>query len=226
MASVSTGVIIPLYIDPSSKHWDTVIETKNVHPRVPIIIIVNPNDGPGRNINESYVEIIKRLQSAGIIVLGYVATDHGQRSSSTVIDHIDKYKEWYAIDGILFDEMSNAPGKESYYKKLNNYAKSKELTLTVGNPGTEVPETYVGSVDNIITFESPGLPSLEDLDRWHLVHNKKFSVTGYNVDNLNQSYVRSAANYAGYVYITNDDLPNPWNSLPPYFGDLVEMLDR
>jgi hypothetical protein len=55
---------------------------------------------------------------------------------------------------------------------------------------------------------------------------KRFSVTGYNVDNLNQSYVRSAANYAGYVYITNDDLPNPWNSLPPYFGDLVEMLDR
>ena len=115
---------------------------------------------------------------------------------------------------------------ESYYKELNDYAKSKGLTFTVGNAGTLLGETYVDVVDNVIIFEEKGLPSISDFSQWHSVHLKNFSVIGYSVSDLDQSYITNAENYLSYIYVTNDDLPNPWNSLPPYFEDLVTALDR
>ena len=220
-----TGVIVPLYVRPDSKYWNTIIDTKNAHPNVPMIVIVNPNNGPGQSLDEGYKNVIKKLQTAGIIVLGYTATDYAWRSSSRVMDYIDKYKAWYNINGILFDEMSRSHGKEDYYKALSEYAESKDLKFTVGNAGADIPEVYVGAVDNIIAYESAGLPSLADLESWHSKYLNQFSITAYDVNILNQSYLTSAEKYVSNIYITNDSLPNPWNSLPPYFYDLVEILD-
>ena len=42
---------------------------------------------------------------------------------------------------------------------------------------------------------------------------------------MDDAYVNSSSDYVGYMYITNDDLPNPWDSLPSYFNDLVSAVD-
>lgn len=71
-----------------------------------------------------------------------------------------------------YDKMliSQHQGKRSYYRELNNYAKSEGLTYTVGNTGTSIAKTYVDVVDNVIIFEAKGLPSTGDLAQWDLLY--------------------------------------------------------
>jgi hypothetical protein len=37
---------------------------------------------------------------------------------------------------------------------------------------------------------------------------------------------QSVARRAGYVYITSDSLPNPWDALPPYWKAEVAQIRR
>jgi hypothetical protein len=37
--------------------------------------------------------------------------------------------------------------------------------------------------------------------------------------------VTDARKYVQYIYLQSDDLPNPWDSLPSYFGDLLAALE-
>lgn len=223
----TTGIILPLYTDPPSTYWNMVINAKTLHPQVPMIVTINPDNGPGSFINQNYTQLIHELKSAGITVLGYIPTDQGRKDSTAVMKNIDEYRAWYAVNGILFDEMPTTTGKEAYYKSLNDFAKSQGLSITVGNPGAAIPESYVGILDNVVIYEDAGLPDLQTLQGWHLKYNKKdFSITPYNVASLNQAYVTNATKYVGYIYITDRSLPNPWNSLPTYFNNLVTTLDH
>jgi hypothetical protein len=223
-----TGVIIPYYRDQPHEVWDAIINAKNAYPEVPMIVIVNPHNGPGDYKDQDYVLQIQRLQSAGILVLGYIYTDYAKRSNSSIYADIRAYKSWYNINGIVFDEMSNKPGHESYYKSLSDYAKYEGLNFTIGNPGTDTLESYIGTVDNIIIYENNSLPSIQYLDdSWYSKYDKKnFSMLSTGINELNTMYVGAATNYVGYMYITNDDLPNPWDSLTHYFNELVASVDE
>ena len=73
--------------------------------------------------------------------------------------------------------MANWVGGEIYYKTLDDYANSRGFTFTVGNPGTDTISSYVGTVDNIIIYESAGTPSLSSLGGWHASYDKaNFSI--------------------------------------------------
>ena len=39
-----------------------------------------------------------------------------------------------------------------------------------------------------------------------------------------RSFVDAAEEHVGYIYMQDDALPNPWDTLPPYFNDLVGAL--
>src|SRR5438093_798989 len=225
LAATTTGVIVPLYTYPDST-WDTVAQAKIAHPSVPVVAIINPNNGPGSSKDANYVTGIQKLHSAGVVVLGYVYTGYGSRSANSVNADIDTYKNWYSLNGIFFDEMSNAPGDESHYYNLSQYAKSQGLTFTVGNPGTDILPSYIGTVDNIVIYENVGLPSISSLGGWYTNYDKSnFSTLSYGVGTISQSFLTSESSYVGYTYITNDNLPNPWDSVPPYFATLVADLD-
>jgi len=221
-----SGTIIPLYIYPTNPSWTTVTTVKDAHPKVPIVVIANPNSGPGSFPDGNFVNGINRLRAHGIVVIGYVATGYGTRSLTFVENQINKYRSWYNVNGILFDEMSNVAGHETYYRTLSNYAKSLGLSYTVGNPGTDVPATYVGTVDTILIYENRGYPSLSYLDGWHSQYSRtNWGVTSYGDPSLYQPWIAYAKQYVGYIYITNDVLPNPYDSLPDYFSTLVSDLD-
>jgi hypothetical protein len=153
-----------------------LINAKRCHSTVDVWAIINPNSGPGDNSLPEFVNGIKLLKNGKINVLGYVATNYSVKSAVSVKSEIDKYFHWYTIDGIFFDEMAydNNAQHFIYYKNISSYAKSKSLTKTVGNPGTETLKAYVGSVDTIVIYESDkGFPNQTQYGGWHKNYPKR-----------------------------------------------------
>lgn len=221
-----TGVIIPLYTYPTSPTWQEVIQAKIANPPVPVMAVINPNSGPGGAQDQNYVGGINSLRSAGVIVLGYVHTSYAQRSLSSVEADIALYQKWYNVTGIFFDEMSNAIGNENYYSSLNTYAKSLGYTMTVGNPGASVPESYVGTLNVLCIYENQGLPSTSGLLNWTGGNGKQnFATISYGVSSFNSSLESAVSSYVGWIYITSAGLPNPYNMLPSYFSSEVATLN-
>ncbi len=224
-AAAAAGIMVPLYTYPGGT-WERVIETKNDHPSVPIVAIVNPASGPGGSRDSNYVSGIKDLKDAGVIVLGYVSTAYTGRSLDAVRSDIDKWASWYDVDGIFFDEQTNWSGGESYYTQAGNYAESKGLDFTVGNPGANSIPSYLSTVDVVLIYESPGLPNLNNYDdTWERYNNDQLGMIPFSVGSLPRGWIEDATGFIGWLYVTNDNLPNPWDSLPSYFDDMAALLD-
>ena len=224
-----SGIIIPLYIYPTSFAWNLVANEKIMHPNVPIVTIINPNSGPGTYQDPNYVNGINKLRSAGVTVIGYVYTSYASRPITAVEQDVRVYKTFYPnINGIMFDEMNNVAGAghESYYSTVSNYAKALGLSFTVGNAGADVPSSFIGTVDTILNFERQGYPTISYLDGWHSQYSKyRWGMTSYGDQYLSDAFVYYAKQYSGYIYITDDVLPNPYDTLPSYFDRLIQDLD-
>ena len=172
----------------------------------------------------SYVSGIHQLQTAGIIVLGYVHTSYGSRSVNTVESEIKNYKNWYAVNGIFFDEMSSVGSKLSYYQGLAKYAESLKFTMTMGNPGTTVAPSLVGVFSNLCIYENPGMPATGDIDGY-MSFGKGFSYIAYGVTGMpSQSVIKGTTGYVSFIYITNLGGSNPYSGLPSYLTNEVAAL--
>ncbi len=187
------------------------------------LAIVNPDSGPANAIDQQYLEQVRQSQAAGLRVLGYVYTRYadGSRTLASVQDAIDRYFGWYAVDGIVFDEASADRAKQPYYATLNSYVKTKvSSAITVINPGTLTHESYMAAADIVVTFEgtyaaylsrysAPGWIRRYAPSRfWHLVHSTP------GVRDMQNAVRLSKERRAGWVYVTTDRMPNPWDTLP------------
>jgi hypothetical protein len=161
------------------------------------------------------------------VVLGYVATTYAKKPVGTVHAEVDAYGSFYTgIEGIMFDEMSNTPGDEAYYQGLDTYVKGKGYSVTVGNPGTDVPASFIGVLDTLFVYESGGLPDVGKLPAYYASHSKSdFALIAYGVAAVDTAFVASARQHVGFVYLTDDTLPNPYDTLPAYFGALLAALE-
>ncbi len=184
------------------------------------VAVVNPNSGPGTTSNPDYVGEVKRAREAGITVIGYVHTSWGARSASVVRREIDLYYKWYAVDGIYLDEASTDCSKQPYYERLSRYIDRKGgMAVSVLGAGTTMPECYIRAGDVLLTFEgtyqayAAWVPSGWEFNYgakrfWHLVYSATDSEMASTVS-------LSKTRNAGWIYVTPDDLPNPWDTLPP-----------
>jgi len=225
-ATSSSGVVIPLYTYPTDGSWAASLQAKKAHPNVPIIAVINPSDGPGGSSDSNYVQGVKDFQAAGIIVIGYVATGYASHGMSDLDTQISLYKTWYSVNGIFFDEMSNNAGNENYYSTLNTYVKSLGMTMTMGNPGTSVPSSYIGILDSLCIFEQGGLPTLSYLSSYSGHPKSNFAYIGLSVSSLDTSLEVSSSNYVQWIYITDAGGGNPYDVLPSYFMNEVAALDQ
>jgi hypothetical protein len=221
-----TGLIVPLYAYPTSPTWNGLIQAKQSNPHVPIIAIINPNSGPGGSSDPAYVSGIASLQSAGISVVGYVPTGYASVSLSTVEASATDYKDWYDVNGLFFDEMSNSQSVAGYYSSASQYAASIGLGLTVGNPGTSVPSSFVGAVSILVIYESPGLPGVSTISSSTMGDaSSNFAMISYGVSSPTQTYLQSVAQYVSYAYFTDGQAPDPYTGiLPSFLGSLMTML--
>jgi Spherulation-specific family 4 len=220
----STSLIVPLYGYPSAT-WTTLAQQKLANPSVPIVAIINPSNGPGTAQDPNFVSGIHTLDSAGITVIGYTFTNYASTPLASVESAILGYKTLYGLSGVYLDQMSNVPGHESYYSTLTQYADSIGMSLVIGNPGADVPSSYIGTVNAMIIYESPGLPSLSFLGGWHTAYSKSnFGIVAYGVSSISPSYIASASNDVGYIYVTDGTMPNPYANLPSYLSSLLADL--
>ena len=161
-------------------------------------------------------------------------TASGQTSEAAWLtqaeQHIDTWYSLYgtAVDGIFFDDAQNVCGPASssteyvdLYRQLNTYVHTKHPgALTVDNPGTGVDECYADAADILLTFEgsyADYVAGSHTTPQWQLDGDpKKFLELVYNTPQafLQTAITRSKKDNAGYVYVTPDNLPNPWDTIP------------
>ncbi len=237
------SVAVPSYIHPldTSGAWDRLIATM---PGAIGIAVANVMNGPGSAVSTDWTTVMQRARSAGAKVLGYVDTGYlgttGQTTrsgSAQTGDWMAQVKAdidtWYAlygtlVDGIFFDQGQSACGPTSgsnawadMYGQLHQYEKEGHNgSRTVLNPGMIVPQCFENAADTLITFESSyaayagaGYQDLnwvpqDPLKIWHLVYGATTSTQ------MQDAIARSKQHGAGYVYVTDDVLPNPWDTIP------------
>jgi hypothetical protein len=230
--SSEMGILVPAYFYPrENSPWDDLIEAAA---RVPITAILNPSSGPGNSADENFAAAVDSLRAAGGRVVGYVHTDYGLRPMEEVTAEVDRYAEWYAIDGIFVDEMSNSGASAvlRYYGDLYAYMKAIDAAWEViGNPGTNTHQSHIQrpTAARFVVTENTGeayasfAPSAWNFDYdalhfAHLVHTEPSAATMTEYVSLARS------RNAGLVYITDDTLPNPWNTLPNYWAAEVDAV--
>lgn len=219
--------LVPAYFN-SSSDWSLLRETVR---QVPVTAIFNPNSGPGDNRDEALVFVLQEFRHSGGKAIGYVSTSYGTRNEADILRDIDRYHQWYSLDGFFIDEMASNASSVDLYRRLYRYIKGRSSGYqVVGNPGTSVPEIYLSDpcADVLVIFENEN-PENYRLDSWMSRYPKSVAALFHNVNAVEgmKSILRSVvASGAEYIYITSERLPNPWSRLPNYWNSEIEELMR
>ncbi len=70
-------------------------------------------------------------------------TDYGAVAAGNGGGQIDDYRNWYHLDGIFVDQMTNDGSDLAYYQAIYQYVHSQQPRwIVVGNPGSNTLEAY------------------------------------------------------------------------------------
>ena len=209
-AAICQTMAIPAYFEPGSL-WQKAGSAAGVE-----IMVMNPDSRVGA-FNPEYVDTVQAAQAAGILVTGYVHTSYGVRPASDVLAEIATYMACYGVDGIFLDEVSSRAGLVPYYRPFAD-AVHREHSLLVLNPGTDPAEAYMKIADVVLTFEGSfdAYRALK-VPSWVGRHDpSKFRHVVYGVSNgtrMKSVLGWSQSRNVGHMYVTNDRLDNPWDTL-------------
>ena len=227
------ALLVPAYFSPSSGYWD---QLSAASARVPLVAIANIFNGPGTGSNprSDYSQAFQSVRRAGGQVIGYVYSQYGARAADTVKADMLRWHQLYPLDGFFVDEMANSPNTAlfNYYADLVSYARSlKPQYQVMGNPGTNTEEAYRirNTADVFTIFEGNNGYATFTPAAWTQKYPPyQFAHLLYGIDtasamqtNLNLALGRNA----GYIYITDDLLPNPWDRLPNYWMEEVAAVE-
>ena len=122
---------------------------------LPQLLVINPASGPGAAADAEYRHAIAAAQAAGSRVLGYIATTWGARPAAEVSDEIDRYRDWYHVDGVFLDEAASDEAQLTHYHALIHHARAEGARFIVLNPGLVPARGYFDLADVVVTFEGP-----------------------------------------------------------------------
>jgi len=244
-AATPTGtcqsILVPAYVYPAStgSAWSRAMADAPWNPRTSRTMVMNPGSGPGPSANSDYAAAIQGVKKSGGKTIGYAWTNYGAVSISEVEKQVDEYINWYGagnIDGIFLDSASSdASLVEPYYQPLLTYITTKLPRATVTlNAGTYPHPAYAKmttatptSSFNIVVFENDFANFTKDASAapaWTLKYpSSKFIDIVYDTseEQLGDALKISAQRNIGWIYITDDVMPNPYRGLPTYWKKLV-----
>lgn len=98
------------------------------------IALANPNSGPGTAKDANWQRLINEAQTAGTLMLGYVATSTGTKALATVRSEINKYFQFYPnISGIFVDQVNTACTATplAYYQNVTAHVRGLNSSAAV-----------------------------------------------------------------------------------------------
>ncbi len=235
-------VLVPAYFYPSylGSPWDDLTAAA---PTIPIEAIMNPDSGPGPGVNSDYVTAVANLQAAGGKVIGYEPTGYGSSLPADILADISSYVQWYNVDGIFLDEMGNQDGTLDYVALYTAIKTQYPNLLVVGNPGEPYSEALIPAADVLVIFEGPLTTSTPDAANFAQYPNRGpyeglplwfENVPSTQIANIvygvstelqaGRTLLKALRYNAGYVFITDENLPNPYGGLPSYWNEEVEAI--
>lgn len=227
-------IVVPAYFYPEGanlRKWNRLIAAAR---QVPLLVVVNCDDGPGSEVDPAYARVIAGLEKAGAKLVGYVMTEYGTRSTQAVRDEIERWLRFYPeLDGIYFDQQATDPEFVPYYRELSEFVRDRRSkALVVNNPGAVCSENYfapdIADAFNLVETgtTSAEFPPAGLAGRFPEV---RFAANIYSAESP-QAMQRTveAALAAGIadIYVTDDGEPDPWDTLPGYWEKLVELVGR
>lgn len=225
------GLLVPAYQYPTlGTLWADCAAAAT---RVPLVAVLDPASGPGVGVDPTYTAAVGAVRAAGGKVIGYVPTFWATTPPETVLAQVDRYRAWYAIDGIFFDIMANDANAShvAYYAALRESIRARESAwLVVGNPGTTTQQGYVSGADVLCDFEyygegyftftpEPWAHAYPPRHFAHLLHSLS------TADSMRAAVARARALGAGWVYVTQDTMVNPYDETPAYWNALVAAVE-
>lgn len=216
------AVAIPAYFYPSNGAglWGNALAAE---PGIGIMI-ANVDNGPGTSVDTDYTTAITNAQGTGVSVFGYVYTSYAGRSLTRVESDISAWRALYGVTNIFLDEASTSSSSLSYYQALSNYVhQAFPGALTIVNFGTIPGSSEMSAGDIAVTFEgsystyqSTKFPTWVSSFPPTRFYNIVYSVP--DQPSMLNALSEAAGDHVGYVYATNDGLPNPYDTLPPYLN--------
>jgi hypothetical protein len=204
--------LVPAYVHPEEL-LDLVDDAT-----VPRLLVVNPASGPGTAVDARYRRAIAAAQKAGARVLGYVPTTWGARPAADVEADIDRYRAWYAVDGVFLDEAASTEARLTHYHALAHHARAAGAEIVVLNPGVVPARGYFDVADVIVTFEGP-LGAYRDHRPPAGVPPERTAHLVYDASREQALGVVATTPSARYVYLTSGTLPHPWGTVPDYLAE-------
>ena len=214
------SVIIAAYSYPfvDSDYWKTVIREGGE--KIPYVVI-NPNNGPGNKVDLNYVRQLEENVKAGIKNIAYIRTNYQKSSLKSVLADVDKYYRLYgknSLSGFFFDEVGVDESKDN---------------LVIANPGRQITDNLAPYADIFVTSE---ISADEYINRftepesefendgcnfsriWHIVYGAK-------PEQYEQIIKLSKKRNAGWLMITDDVQPNPYDKLPKEFERIIRAVN-
>lgn len=149
--STDRHLLVPAYFYPNSESldWKRLLAI-SCEIGEKLVVIANPESGPGEKSNSDYMEVLKKLKSNHAKIIGYVHTCWGlgkdcdgwkckndwiqsgiNRLLPEIKEEIEAWVQLYPnlVDGFFFDEVSVDADKVAFYKKLQ-----KSASAVIDNP--------------------------------------------------------------------------------------------
>ena len=237
-AKMKQSVIAATYTYPDGKNlfWDDILALGK--DKIPYVLI-NPDNGAGKKIEMNYVTQIKKNKEAGIKNIAYISTNYQKRNIEKVKDEVDRYLEFYGrdnINGFFFDEIASDTLKQvNYMKEIFDYVKGKSKSnLVIANPGAPITDTISPYADIFVTSEVSANVYINKFEKpksdfeknkvnakhiWHIVHSA-------NPKEYARIIRLSRERNAGWLMITDDVMPNPYDREPSRFMEMVNMINK
>jgi hypothetical protein len=135
------------------------------------------------------------------------------------------------IQGIHFDEQSSHAKDVDYYAELYRYVRKRiPEAIVLNNPGTVCAADYVArpAADVVCLFERDRAFEEFRPPAWATrFPASRFCVQSHKVDTeaeMKRALRRAVQLRVGYIYITDDVGPNPYDRLPTYWDAEVEAV--
>jgi hypothetical protein len=203
------------------------------------VIVMNPGDSgvfSNGEIEKAYTDAIVFCHASGQRVIGYVDTEYAARplegdaigGRPSVKENVDRYYSSYpAIDGIFLDQMNEHDIAEDYYRDLSVHIRFKKIAhfgiltfpLVVGNAGKNPDSDWpLSTVTILVNFEGSygSFLSWEPSEWVETYPPRRFAhlVYGTRSKRAVSACKKSRNRRGGWIYVTNDELPNPWDKAP------------